>query len=437
MKRNLIGLICMTLLFISCKQEYANPNEPTQQQVFDVVRGTTGAAISVHRVYSIARNGVVYNNIIASGCLTNEFRLVNPGNVDEFALITGGGAVDNLNGIVNNLWIQCNKTVWEADNILNAASKLGDKNYASGLIAYVSVFKALAIGTMATYWEQVPAAPGTIENPATFQTRQAAYRRAVKICDDALAAITANAISASFTSNIPAGIDFVNTLTALKARYSLFAGDYSIALAAAGAVNLSSKSEFRYDGIVGVNNPIFETATATNNVVQPLDSTLGLPGTTGSLQPDLADRRVPFYTVINTSASPRYRIAGFFTSNTVGIPIYLPDEMRLIKAECLLRQSTPDLVNAKAEIDAVLTQAPASDAFGVGAQLPAYSGTLDVSSLLTEVYRNRCIELYMSGLRLEDMRRFGRPASERKRTFFPYPFRERDNNSNTPPDPAG
>jgi starch-binding outer membrane protein, SusD/RagB family len=437
MKRNIIGLFCMLLLFTSCKQEYANPNEPTQEQVFDVVRGTTGAAISIHRVYSIARNGVVYNSIIANGCLTNEYRLVNPGNVDEFALVTGGGAVDNINGIVNNLWIQCNKTVWESDNVLTAASKLGDKNYASGLIAYVSVFKALAIGTMATFWEQVPAAPGTTENPATFQTRQAAYRRAVKICDDALAAISANAISPSFTANIPAGIDFVNTLTALKARYSLFAGDYSIALTAAGAVNLSSKSEFRYDGAVGVNNPIFETATATNNVVQPLDSTLGLPGTTGNLQPDLADRRVPFYTVINTSASPRYRIAGFFTSNIVGIPIYLPDEMRLIKAECLLRQSTPDLVNAKAEIDAVLTQTPASDAFGVGAQLPAYSGTIDVPSLLTEVYRNRCIELYMSGLRLEDMRRFNRPASERKRTFFPYPFRERDNNPNTPADPAG
>jgi hypothetical protein len=42
----------------------------------------------------------------------------------------------------------------------------------------------------------------------------------------------------------------------------------------------------------------------------------------------------------------------------------------------------------------------------------------------------------MSGMRLEDNRRLGRTASERKRTFFPYPYRERDNNPNTPTDPT-
>jgi hypothetical protein len=56
--------------------------------------------------------------------------------------------------------------------------------------------------------------------------------------------------------------------------------------------------------------------------------------------------------------------------------------------------------------------------------------------LLTQIYRNRCIELYLSGLKLEDMRRFARPLTERKRNFFPYPFRERDGNTNTPPDPS-
>jgi len=55
---------------------------------------------------------------------------------------------------------------------------------------------------------------------------------------------------------------------------------------------------------------------------------------------------------------------------------------------------------------------------------------------LTELYRQRSIELFMSGLRLEGIRRFNRPDAERKRNFFPYPFRERDNNPNTPLDPA-
>jgi starch-binding outer membrane protein, SusD/RagB family len=42
----------------------------------------------------------------------------------------------------------------------------------------------------------------------------------------------------------------------------------------------------------------------------------------------------------------------------------------------------------------------------------------------------------MSGLKLEDMRRFDRPNSGKKRNFLPYPFLERDNNPNTPPDPT-
>jgi hypothetical protein len=39
-------------------------------------------------------------------------------------------------------------------------------------------------------------------------------------------------------------------------------------------------------------------------------------------------------------------------------------------------------------------------------------------------------------MKLEDMRRFGRPTTERKRNLLPYPFRERDGNANTPADPS-
>jgi hypothetical protein len=51
------------------------------------------------------------------------------------------------------------------------------------------------------------------------------------------------------------------------------------------------------------------------------------------------------------------------------------------------------------------------------------------------------MELYMSGMKLEDSRRFGRPGpgqagAERTRNFYPYPQQERDGNPNTPTDPA-
>ena len=106
----------------------------------------------------------------------------------------------------------------------------------------------------------------------------------------------------------------------------------------------------------------------------------------------------------------------------------------LIKAEAYARQNK--LPEALIELNKVITKKPADDPFGVGADLPPIAGPLTQAQLLTEIYRQRSIELFMSGLRLEDMRRLGRPTTERKRNFFPYPFQERDNNPNTPPNPT-
>jgi hypothetical protein len=231
-------------------------------------------------------------------------------------------------------------------------------------------------------------------------------------------------------SRLPAGINIPNTLQALKARYSLYAGDYATALAAANMVDLSVKSGFNFDALV--LNPVFESATSTNNVFQPVDSTLGLPP---SLAPDLADKRIPFYVGINTSIAPRYRINGFYATGTSQVPVYLPGEIMLIKAEAYARQTPPDLANALVELNRVITKQPSADPWGVGAGLMPVVLTTQ-AEILTEIYRQRSIELFMSGLKLEDMRRFNRPLTERKRNFFPYPFQERDNNTSTPADPT-
>lgn len=128
---------------------------------------------------------------------------------------------------------------------------------------------------------------------------------------------------------------------------------------------------------------------------------------------------------------------GFFKSDADQIPIYLPGEITLIKAECLARQN--QLTDAVAELDKILTKT--TDIFGVTAKLTEYAGPLTLEAVLFEIYRQRCIELYMSGMKLEDSRRFNRPGpndarSERSRNFYPYPTVERVNNTNTPADPA-
>ncbi len=420
-------IVAVLLTTTGCKKDYNNPNAATAAQVFSSAKGLMGAAIGIQRVYSL---NVLPGTMNANGLVTNETILVNVGNISELQLVTGGSAVDGTNALLGNIWISANKCIYDANNVIAAAQQLGDKGYASGLIGYCSIIKALSIGSLSQYWEKVPDTVGT--SATVFIDRVAGFNKAIAVINTALATIGTTPISNGFASDLPAGIDIVNTLNALKARYSLFAGNYATALAAASAVDGTKRSTFNFEPINP--NPVFFAATSTNNLYQPIDSTLGLPI---GLRPSLADQRVPFYTLINPTINPRFRLNGFWIANITAIPMYLPDEMRLIRAECLLRQSVPDVVNAKLLIDAVLMQVPSADPVGVGANIATgYTGTVDVPSLLNEVYRNRCIEMYLSGLKLEDMRRFARPNSERKRNLFPYPFRERDSNANTPPDPS-
>ncbi|MFN3795068.1 MAG: RagB/SusD family nutrient uptake outer membrane protein [Chitinophagaceae bacterium] len=420
-------------MMVGCKKNFENPNDATQTQTLSSAVGLTGVAVGVQKAYSTSRAGSLYNLVCANGFSTFELSNRNTGNVDETNLFNGGISVDGNNAVLGNLWASNLKVIYDADNVINNAAKLGDKSYASGLIGYASIFKALALGSLAEFWEKVPDTVA-VGNTANFIDRNVAYGKAVAVLDRALATIAANPISTSFISNIPAGIEIPNTLQALKARYSLFAGNYSVALTAANAVNLTVKSEMRFDAVSP--NPIFNVSTATNNVFQVRDSTFGLPV---ALRPVMSDKRVNFYMSINTAAAPRWRINGFGAALSTAWPIYLPSEMTLIKAECYARASTPDLGNAVTELNKILTKTPAGDPFGIGADQPAYSGANTQADILTEIYRNRCIELYMQGWKMEDMRRFGRsntPGVEKNRNFYPYPFRERDNNPNTPTDPT-
>ncbi|MES2331391.1 MAG: RagB/SusD family protein [Bacteroidota bacterium] len=409
----------------ACKKDYTNPSAATSAQVLSSAKGLAGVAVGIQRTYA---SGVAYGLSDANGLTTNETILLNRGNTSEAQLTDGGNLVDGTNGLLGNIWTTASKVIYDANNVISGAAQVTDKGYASGLIGYATIFKVLSMGAQSELWEKVPDTIGTAAT--VFSDRMVGYTRAIAAIDKALAAISANPISASFLSDVPAGLDIVNTLYALKARYALFSGNYPVALAAANAVDLTKKSTMNFEA--ANSNPIYASVTSTNNVYQPIDSTLGLPV---ALAPDLADKRIPFYTLINPTINPRFRLNGFWIAATTPIPIYFPGEMTLIKAEAYARQATPDLINGNIELNKVVTKKAAADALGIGADLPPVAPAT-AAALLDQIYRNRCIELFLSGLKLEDMRRFGRANSERKRNLFPYPFRERDSNTNTPADPA-
>jgi hypothetical protein len=432
MKKNIylsitaLGLALMT--FTGCVKDYADPSRATEDKIGESTQGLTGVAVSLQSRYAAGR-GNVYNTITISGFLANEITLLNQGNTGEFQLSVGGNTLDGGNTVITNLWSNSTKIIFDADYIISRINAVPDKGYASGLLGYATIFKSLALGDLAAFWEKVPASSG---QNVTFIARNEAYAKIIADIDRALSAISANAISPGFTSNIPQGIDITNTLRALKARYALYAGNYPLALTTANDVDLSKKSVFLSNTIN--QNGIFGAVTSTNNLWQPIDDTFGLPA---GLQPNAADKRISFYLSINNTIAPKWRMAGFASSLNAEWPIYLPGEMTLIKAEVLARRNTPvDLDNALIELNKIQTKKASQDPLGVGADLPALVSPMTQAQLFTEIYKQRSIEMFISGQRLEDSRRFARPQAERKRNYVNYPFRERDQNPNTPADPA-
>jgi hypothetical protein len=129
--------------------------------VFSSPRGLAGVAVGLQRVYTLGRASTLYNLITINGLTTNELFVVNTGNTSEVQLATGSTAVDGNNTILTTFWTTCNKVIYDANLVINNAKNLGDKNYASGLIAYASIFKALSIGDMAQFWQKVPDGIGT------------------------------------------------------------------------------------------------------------------------------------------------------------------------------------------------------------------------------------------------------------------------------------
>ncbi len=418
----LIFLLIPLMLLISCSDDITNPNAATDEQILSSTEGLIGMVNGMKFRYSIGAGSALYAGLSANGLSTNELQILNAGNAELAQLGNGFDNVSPDNGVLTNLWTSLNLLKADADKVIdNAPSVINDLELNIDVVAAASLFKALALGTMAQYWEHVPT---STEQAAVFSTREEALREAIALLSTALR----YSGSDGFVSAIGGDIDFKNTASALTARYQMMLGDYAAASTAANGVDLTSNSVFVFDNVT--TNPVFRSSITTQNVydVNPLF------GLSGELEPDAADGRIAFYLDANAESGK-----GFFASDNTSIPLYLSGEMILIQAEVAARGN--NLESAVTELNKILTKT--DDSFGINAGLPSYSGEMSQDAILTEIYRNRCIELYMSGLKLEDSRRFERPGPtsenhERNRNFYPFPTVERDNNgANVPNDPAG
>ncbi len=430
--------IVFAALSISCETEFSNPNSVSEDLVYTTREGVIAAAVGLQQIYSTT--GVRW--IIETPAVTAREVGITTTFQNMIELEDGGSGLPNENANVEGLWFTMARVIKTAEQIeVNIDGVDLSAGTISGLTAHAKFFKALAIGTLAQNYENVILTSGS-DGDATFVPRLEGFARAIELLSEASAALSTPP-SQEFIDEITQGhYDLPSAINAISARYHLFAGNYAQAITAARSVDVSKKSEFTYTA--NATNPIWARANSTAPNFKAR-AQFGLPA---SLALDDADGRIAFYLdpnqdlgeVSNPNGYQVVALTGFFTTSSGPIPIYLPDEMHLIIAEASARSG--NVSEAISALNQVLTDT--DDLFGVNAGLPAYNGGTSQGDVLDEIYKNRRAELYLTGMSLEDSRRFNRPApsgssqiftEERNRNFYPYPSSERQNNPNTPNDP--
>ena len=114
------------------------------------------------------------------------------------------------NSVVRNIWEQCNIVKSNADLILKNSGIVTEAGTKAGIDAFAQLHKAMALGIMATFFEQ-----GTLEvsNKAAFLKRDDLIKEAIKLLESAA---SVGALSSYFTTRVVPGIDIVNTANALS-----------------------------------------------------------------------------------------------------------------------------------------------------------------------------------------------------------------------------
>jgi len=432
----------------SCKMEFENHNAASEAAVYKTYKAYPGIVLGLTKHFSlnalpeIARGpGVVSREIGATNTYTTENELMS-------------GNIPNDNSSISRLWRFLHYERGIAEKI---TANIDDVTFPTdaekaGLKAYGYLMRGLTTGYLGMYWEKATV-ENDPENKAEFKNNTDVLNAAIAYLDEAENLISGTAGSADYINNLVSGnsglFSIADVIHALKARYYIELGDYGNAIAEANAVDLTKPSVWIYDGSSTDQNPIWKLqydagASERYKALENLGVNL-----------EANDGRLDFYTNGQTGISTEtcgnvytntLYLKGFWMNPTDAIPVYLPDEMKLIKAEAYAKQGGANLAQAVALIDEVRTDN--ADIFGVNANLGIWTGNgSDQQAVLDQIYYNYATELFFQGLRWNAHKRIypdyldgvTPPVdcnAERTRNYFPYPSDEQANNPNTPSDPA-
>ncbi len=440
--KNIFKLLFLSILIVSytaCNLDLVNPNAATEEQVLKTKDGLFGLAVGMEDLYATSALGSAINTVAIT---TREAAAVTTYSSLE-GLEDGGAELSGDNERVSRTFSRTHRVKGMAEDIIaNVEDAELSDDTKSGLYGIANLYRAMCLGILAQNWEQV-AILNSRDGNAAFSSRMDAYNEAISILKASISRVESKDISAEFASVFMPKEELLDKLNAYLARYELFAGNYQDAIDAANKVDKTKAYFFNYDS--ENKNPVYVKFIEDLVELAPRDNF----GLASELAVDPADGRLAFYfspvDTLSLAGLPVDKlVCPFFLTDNAPIPFYNPSEMDLIVAEAYARMDK--LTEAETALNKVRMKTADNDPLGYGLAAgfdDTYTANGSKIELLKEIYKNRRMETYLSGMALEDSRRFNRPdppasidyTTERNRNFYPYPASERARNANTPEDP--
>jgi starch-binding outer membrane protein, SusD/RagB family len=425
----------------ACSLDLKNPNSPTQDEVTSNVDAVIGLATGLQGRFAQSYGNFAY----MAGLVTDEF------SATSAALISISdaeqGAVPSGTGIAENVFNSVYRTVRTADELLTGSEQLAteiDPGTLSGLRALAYALKAEALGEALQSYQKIPIKTFGVTAP-TYVPRSEALPYVRALLDSAAGAIATTPPSSFFTSSIlTPGVNLSNTIQLFRARYARIANDDATALAASNLVTRSGPAALSVLTFPSPTVNFYANVTGGTNGIAPRRQWRT------SMQP--GDQRFAYFVTPSSTLTGRIGAPldpwSRYANPQAPLPVYMPDEALLIKAEALANQN--NVAAAQAVVDSVRTDCTGNRGIDdPKACLPPLAGQLSKDQLLTEIYTQRKYELLGTGSRWEDARRrntiIGPVASpgiptNGQRCWLPYAVGDRNANPNATfsalPDPA-
>lgn len=420
MRFRLLAALAAALGAGGCDLDLTNPNSPPAEVVLNTPDGIIALATGMQGQYAGTGvgTGVVLNAVRTPALVTDEWGGTSRILAADRALITGQG-VDASFLVATQPFSSSFRVIRSAEELIESAPGVGlGKGTLAGVLATAKTFKAMSLGVLYSQYQRAPTSATLGSNP--LRPRGEVLDSAIALLESArtdLASATTVEL-ADFRARVQGpGYNLAEVINAYLARYYLWDGQYQNAIDAANRVPLNRLNVLTYPD--PNRNPVWGYAT----------SLLYVGGrNTFVTEAQAGDQRPAFWLRTDlppttTGATPGpIRTLRQFQDRNESYPLFLPDEMRLIKAEAFARLG--NFAQARTFLNEVRTQQ--SSTFNEPtAGLPAVS--VDAIDTLDEALRliayERRYELYEQGLRWEDVRRLG-PAvagGQMSIAFLPTP----------------